>query len=29
MSRLQTGALQLVMRDVGLDEVVPGRHRRA
>jgi two-component system sensor histidine kinase KdpD len=23
MSRLQTGALQLVMRDVGLDEVVP------
>ncbi len=29
MSRLQTGALQLVMRDVGLDEVLPGRHRRA
>ena len=25
MSRLQTGALQLVMRDVGLDEVLPGR----
>jgi two-component system sensor histidine kinase KdpD len=24
MSRLQTGAVQLVMRDVGLDEVLPG-----
>ena len=29
MSRLQTGALQLVMRDVGLDEVVCRRARRA
>ena len=29
MSRLQTGALQLVMRDVGLEEVVPARARRA
>ena len=28
MSRLQTGALQLVMRDVGLDEVLPGRAGR-
>ena len=27
MSRLQTGALQLVLRDVGLDEVVPGALR--
>ena len=29
MSRLQTGALQLVMRDVGLDEVLAGGRRRA